>query len=80
MEAPEYVATPEISISPKGRVQASWYGEDSDSLTIEFQENSETFFIFLVEGQALEGVRPANDESLVKILEALSENPLRWAD
>lgn len=53
MEAPGYVATQEISISPKGRVQASWYGEDSDSPTIEFQENGETIFVFWSKGSHL---------------------------
>ena len=74
-------AEPEIAISPKGNIQTEWTKDESDFLVMEFQPNGEIFFSLCQEGYQTEGVKSATrTHELLKIFEAMDENPLAWSD
>lgn len=72
---------PEISVSPKGCVQAEWLKDDSSHLVMEFQPNGVIFFSLWLDGEPIEGFRKFDKRSeLIKMLCAGTENPFTWCE
>jgi hypothetical protein len=74
-------AEPDLSISPKGNIQAQWVKSGESFLVMEFQKNGDIFFSLWQEDYPLEGIQPGTRMSeLIHVFNAMQDNPLGWTD
>lgn len=74
-------AEPEISVSPKGCMQAEWLKDDSSHLVMEFQPSGVMFFSLWLDGEPIEGFKKiAKRGELINMLCAGTENPFTWCE
>lgn len=79
--ARDQATEPEITISPKGNLQAEWRRDEGNFVVLEFQPSGDIFFSLWQDNYVIEGSKAAKKmRELVHVFGALEDNPLGWSD
>lgn len=74
-------AEPEISVSPRGFVQAEWFKDDDHFLVIEFRPDDSLMFSLWDEAPRVEGMEILSfHQDLERMLRVRADNPFLWSE